>query len=173
MSYKANGSLEHAVAIDGEKRIDATERALAIRMAFEIKEKVRRYTPTAVRPPKVSAGVFQSERDNRRPGTLKDSWEIGKPYKIGNLLVIDIYTDDPIAPHVEYDTRPHPIRAKPGSVLRFRSSKTGEVVYATEVMHPGTTGVHMLARACAEVAGDADRIMRRVVADVWNRKIPA
>ena len=129
-----------------------TERAIAIRMAFEIKEKVRRYTPTAVRPPKVSAGVFRTERDDRKPGTLKDSWEIGKPYKVGNLMVIEIYTEDPIAPHVEYDTRPHPIKAKPGSVLRFRSSKTGEVVYATEVMHPGTTGVHMLARACAEVA---------------------
>ena len=171
MSYRSTGTLSQMVGVQAE-RIDATERALAIRMAYEIKDKVRRYTPTAVRPPRTSAGDFRSERADRKPGTLKDSWEIGKPIKVGNVMTIEVLTYDPIAPYVEHDTQAHRITAKPGSVLRFRSRKTGQVVYATSVLHPGTTGVHMLARACAEVSADADRIMRRIVADVWNRRIP-
>ena len=151
MSYKASGSLSHVVNV--EEDVDEIERALALRMAYEIQEAVRRLTPVAVRTPQVSAGVFARER-SRRPGTLKDSWEIGHLTKIGSVAMIEVYTEDPIAPYVEYDTQPHTIRAKPGSVLRFRSTKTGDVIYAAEVMHPGTTGVHMLAKACAQVAAD-------------------
>jgi Bacteriophage HK97-gp10, putative tail-component len=166
MAYRASGTLTQLVNVEDD--IDEVELALCLRMAYEIQEKVRRYTPTAIRPPKVTASVFAAER-SRRPGTLKDSWEIGHLAKLGNTSWIEVYTEDPIAPYVEYDTRPHPIRARPGSVLRFRSTKTGEVVYAAEVLHPGTTGVHMLARACAEVAADADRLMRGVVRRQWGR----
>ena len=166
MGYHASGTLSHLVNV--EEDINEVERALALRMAYEIQEKVRRYTPVAVRPPQVTAAQFRSER-TRRPGTLKDSWEIGHLTKIGSVAMIEVFTEDAIAPYVEHDTQPHRIRAKPGSVLRFRSSKTGDVIYAAEVLHPGTTGVHMMARACAEVAADADRLMRGVVRGVWGR----
>lgn len=166
MGYHATGTLSHLVNV--EEDIDGVERALALRMAYEIQEKVRRYTPVAVRPPKLSASAFRSER-SRRPGTLKDSWEVGHLTKIGSVAMIEVYTEDPIAPYVEYDTRPHIIRPRTASMLRFRSSKTGDVIYAAEVLHPGTTGVHMMARACAEVAADADRLMRGVVRGVWGR----
>jgi hypothetical protein len=166
VGYHATGSLSHLVNV--EEDINEVERALALRMAYEIQEKVRRYTPVAVRPPQVSAAAFRGER-NRRPGTLKDSWEIGHLTKIGSTAMIEVYTEDPIAPYVEHDTRPHTIRARAGSVLRFRSSRTGDVIYAAEVLHPGTTGVHMMARACAEVSADADRLMRGVVRGVWGR----
>jgi Bacteriophage HK97-gp10, putative tail-component len=170
VSYKSTGTLSHLV--DVEEDVDGIERALALRIAYEIQEAVRRLTPVAVRTPQVSASMFTRER-SRRPGTLKDSWEIGHLTKIGNVAMIEVYTEDPIAPYVEYDTQPHTIRAKPGSVLRFRSSKTGDVIYAAEVMHPGTTGVHMLARACAEVSAQADRLMAGVVRGVWGRPTSA
>lgn len=166
MSYHATGSLRALVDVDAE--VDHSAEMLCYRMAYEIQEKVRRYTPVAVRPPQVTPGVFRAERQ-RRPGTLKDSWDIGHLRHVGTVYSIEIYTDDPIAPYVEYDTRPHRIRAKHGSMLRFRSSKTGEVIYAAEVLHPGTTGVHMLARACAEVSADADRLMRSVLRGTWGR----
>jgi len=166
LSYKANGTL--TALVDVEADIDRTAEALAYRMAYEIHDKVRRYTPTAVRPPKVTPGAFAAERA-RKPGTLKDSWDIGHLRKVANVYTIDVYTEDPIAPHVEYDTKPHRIRARNASMLRFRSSKTGEVVYAAEVLHPGTTGVHMLLRACTEVQADADRLMRSVLRGTWGR----
>lgn len=167
MTYRASGSLSGLVDVEAD--LEETSRALALRMSHEIYDRVRRYTPVAVRPPDVSASTFRKERGGRRPGTLKDSWEIGHLAHIGDVSWIEVYTEDPIAPYVEYDTKPHRIRAKRAEFLRFRSSKTGEVIYAREVLHPGTTGVHMMARACAEVSAEADRLMAGIVRGVWGR----
>ena len=165
MSYKATDTLAHMITETADE--DDIEYQLAARIAYEIFDRVRKYTPVAVRPPKVSAATFRAER-HRRPGTLKDSWDIGHARRVAGRLVVEVFTDDPIAPHVEFDTQPHRIKARAGKYLRFRSSKTGQVVYAREVLHPGTTGVHMMGRACAEVSADADRIMASVLRGRWG-----
>jgi hypothetical protein len=72
------------------------------------------------------------------------------PIKTGNLrgsirvIVtmrgrLEIGPDVHIAPYawdVEYGTKPHIIKAKPGKVLRFEAG--GKVIYTREVHHPGT-----------------------------------
>lgn len=86
----------------------------------------------------------------RTPGTLKRSWRrrpmaqrVVSRGAVG--MKVEVYSTDPIAPYVEWDTRPHIIRPrKPGGKLRFRAWPTGELVYASFVRHPGTTGQHMM-----------------------------
>ena len=167
MGYKALGTVEGLVDLEDE--VKHVSEMMAYRMAYEILERVKRYTPVAVRQPNVGAGTFRSERGGRKPGTLKESWEIGHLRKVANRYVLGVYTEDPIAPYVEFDTRPHRIKAKPGKMLRFRSSRTGEVLYRASVLHPGTTGVHMMERAMAEVDADADRLLASTVRAQWGR----
>lgn len=93
---------------------------------------------------------FGHERP-RAPGTLKRSWYLdpdgvhrrrrGADY----AYIGQVKTDDPIAPFVENDTRPHIIRPKnPNGFLRFRLWPSGQLVFAKMVRHPGTTGHHMV-----------------------------
>ena len=57
---------------------------------------------------------------------------------------VNVRTDVDYAPYVEYDTRPHEIRPRRASALRFRA-RDGTIVYTQLVHHPGTKGQHMLA----------------------------
>lgn len=97
----------------------------------------------------------------RAPGTLKRSWyldPLGVKRRVtpfGPTFSAKVATDDPIAPFVEDDTRPHIIRPKrPGGMLRFRVWPSGIAVYARFVRHPGTTGQHMMLRAQQEARVD-------------------
>jgi hypothetical protein len=68
------------------------------------------------------------------------------------------WTDVDYAPFVEYDTRPHEIRARPGGALRFPVG--GMTVFAARVQHPGTKGHHMF-RARRRLGGGEPRARRR------------
>jgi hypothetical protein len=96
---------------------------------------------------------IQGHTPARTPGTLKRSWRrrpgVQRTAARGAVgMRAEVYTEDPIAPFVENDTRPHIIRPKhPGGKLRFRTWPTGEIVFANVVRHPGTTGAHMVLTA--------------------------
>lgn len=120
----------------------------------------------------------------RAPGSLRRSWRSGDVRVDGRVFTVEISTDDPIAPMVEWPTRPHLIkpsaskeaiaeakfRAKhPGSTangpfarLRFRD-RSGQVIYATMVHHPGTHGAYMMTRALATIDEEWPLIAQRVI----------
>jgi hypothetical protein len=133
---------------------------------------VKRKTPVADLPPGVTP-----EMRGRVPGTLKESWYTSDVERIpsrtgGEARAVESLTDDPVAPHVEYPTRPHLIRPRldrapasvtatgkprrmggdPQAALRFINA-FGQVVYAHEIWHPGTQGTHMMRDALAEIEG--------------------
>lgn len=127
------------------------------------RDRVAMRTPVA-RLPEAYRGNFGAwiKDRGRKPRTLRDSWK-RTPVERSTRLVaahfVDVYTEDEVASHVEWDTRPHTIRAKmridPDSgelrqgALRFPSGPTFR--YAVEVWHPGTTGVHMMRDTQAEL----------------------
>jgi hypothetical protein len=110
----------------------------------------------------------------RAPGTLKRSWRrrlgVRREFRRGSVaMVSEVYTNDPIAPFVENDTRPHVIRPKnPNGFLRFRVWPTGELVFARMVRHPGTTGQHMMLAATNAASIEFHHIARGPVQD-WAR----
>jgi hypothetical protein len=138
-------------------------------------DEVVRRTPIATLPPGVTALMR-----GRVPGTLRESWKTSEVEGGGKLKplnkaqvdkrAVEEYTEDPIGPLVEWPTKPHVIRPRidraPASVvatgkprgtvqdgrahLRY-VNRFGRVVYAKEVHHPGTQGVHMMRDALAEV----------------------
>jgi hypothetical protein len=150
---------------------DAVDRT-AKRAGEALHDGVRKRTPVANPPPGLTASQFAGSR-GRAPGTLKASWRTGKVEKTRSATgverrSVEEYTEDPIAPHVEWPTRPHVIRPRldrgaasvlatgrprrlgndPMARLRFVTAG-GRVVYAAEVHHPGTQGVHMMRDSLA------------------------
>lgn len=126
----------------------------------DLKNRVERRTPVAkdtaaVRASFATLQAWHGSRGGRLPGELKRSWKVGEVEVVlnasGERRRIDVYTLDPVAPHVEWDTRPHLIEPrKPGGVLTIPTE--AGMVFAKVVHHPGTRGVHMMATALAEVA---------------------
>lgn len=170
MPYRQQGSM--ADLLD-DAPIDQAARRTTERVGHLLHERVTFHTPVAVLPP----GGTIDERDGRRPGTLKDSWKVGEMTVAmdGQGYSIDVYTDDPIAPYVEYPVAPHEIRPRrPDGMLRFRG-RDGSVIYAKLVHHPGHFGAFMMATSLAEVAAqwqaigkeELDRAMRE-----WTRSAP-
>ncbi len=143
MGYRQDGDL--ADLFDDEPIIAFTRR-VAERVQERLLELVTEFTPVA--PP-------DPDRD-RKPGTLRDSWEKGSITFDGRRFEIEVFTMDPVGPHVEYPTRPHIIRPRPergpGAMLRFRVD--GNVVYAKEVHHPGTKGSFMMTRALDQIQNE-------------------
>jgi hypothetical protein len=169
--YSANADLQDLFA---PEPLERSITRVTERVGERLTETVRRNTPVAVAPPGLSPTQFAGGR-GRAPGTLKNSWQTsdvehrrtaaGTPGR-----AIESYTLDPIAPHVEYPTRPHLIRPSkdrraasvlatskrqraggdPQAALRFVNAH-GRVVFANEVHHPGTQGTHMMRDALAEV----------------------
>jgi hypothetical protein len=154
MGYRADGKLEHfgrpelmvAAAIRTVDRVD--DRML---------ELTKEHTPIAKPPPGLSAEDFAwwlRSRHGRAPGSLRESWRVGEIEVIdgGKLVRKDVYTNDPIAPYVEYPTLPHIIiPRRPGGLLHFFNEHGGSV-YAVIVHHTGTKGSFMLTTAQAEIA---------------------
>jgi hypothetical protein len=66
--------------------------------------------------------------------------------------VVYIGSDNRIALIHHEGTRPHPIAAKPGRMLRF--AHRGKIVYAHAVMHPGTRPNHYLSDNLRRVVVD-------------------
>lgn len=130
---------------------DAQRRTVE-RVGPELHRRTVEHTPVAHPPPGHAAEWLESRK--RAPGTLKASWRVGEVTVniAGEVMSIDVYTNDRIAPYVEYPTVPHLIVPRnPGGVLRFWD-KLGKTIYATIVHHTGTRGSYMLTTALAEVA---------------------
>jgi hypothetical protein len=140
----------------------------------ELTKEVRRRTPVASPPPGLSRYQFMALR-GRAPGSLKESWETSDVEHSKTLtgverLAVESFTEDPIAPHVEWDTQPHVIRPRvdraPASVTATGNPRLpgtnpraalrwidafGRVRYANEVHHPGTQGKHMMRNSLSEL----------------------
>lgn len=162
MGYKAQGNL--ADFGKTEAMVAAQERAVA-RVGQLLQERVRVYTPVAKPPPGAEQEWLESRK--RQPGTLRDSWQVGEVVVVDgeNRMTIDVYTNDSIAPYVEYPTMPHIIIPKNPSGMLMFWDKLGNKVYATIVHHTGTKGSFMMATAIAEVAV----MWQEIGADEMNR----
>jgi hypothetical protein len=173
VGYTANADLQDLFDAAPLRR---SCRRIVRRATEAIKDGAARRSPIAEPPPGVSGTEFAGGR-GRAPGTLKASWydtdvdETRAPSGVPRFSA-EAATDDPVAPHVEWPTRPHLIRPRadraPASVretgrprrggsdpqarLRF-INRNGRVVYASEVWHPGTQGTHMMRDSLAEVDG--------------------
>lgn len=106
----------------------------------------------------------QGFKVDRAPGTLKRSWRL-RPNtervreRGATGYSREVYTEDPVAPFVENDTRPHTIRPRHASHLVFRVWPTGRLVRAKVVHHPGTRGAHMVLTAVNAAHVNFDRIV--------------
>lgn len=172
MAYRGGELADLAPALDrGVRRFG---RQATRKVGDDLRRRVRRHTPTA-KPgaPEIvasygSSGAWIRARGGRRPGTLKTSWQVTDVrvlvrYAGGLRYAVIVYTLDPVAPHVEYPTKPHRIRAKkPGGALTIPTRQG--MVLRREVHHPGTQGSYMMARALQEVAAT----WRATVQAEWN-----
>jgi G3E family GTPase len=74
----------------------------------------------------------------RKPASLKDDTR-SRVVKFGrHTRVLKLEWSKPYAPYIEYGTRPHRIVARSRGRLRFFSKKSGRIVFARAVNHPGT-----------------------------------
>jgi hypothetical protein len=151
MGYEADGKLEDF--FHPEPMIECARRTTE-RVGADLKDRVAHHTPVA-KPPSGSVAAEWEAARKRIPGTLKESWQIGEVTVTSNgaRLTIPVFTDDPVAPYVEWDTQPHLIVPKDQltGVLRYWDT-SGNIVFAQVVHHPGTKGAHMMATALTEVA---------------------
>lgn len=138
----------------------------------DLRRRVRRHTPIAkpgaaeIMASYGSSSAWIRARGGRTPGTLWESWRVGEVQVLlgGRVRSVEVYTLDPVAPHVEWDTIPHIIAVKRARALTIPTR--GGMVYAKVVNHPGTRGVHMMATALLEVAASWER----TVASEWARE---
>lgn len=146
---------------------------------------VARRTPVA-RIPAAYKGDFEewiADRGGRVPRTLRDAWRRSGVINVEGMgLRVTIDNPDPIVKYVEFDTKPHAIRAKQrvgkdgalyqGS-LRFPSGPV--FIHRVEVWHPGTTGVHMLRDGAAEIevthVSIAERVLDEAAATYHQRYV--
>lgn len=156
MSYRATRSV--ADLFDAAP-LEMAARRIAKRCQERLLELVREYTPVAEAPEGADVEDWLDRRV-RAPGTLRDSWEEGEIEVMSHGRIrVSVLTRDEVAPHVEYPTKPHVIRARRVSYLRFWMG--GEVVYRRAVFHPGTEGAFMMGRALAQLRREWELIARR------------
>lgn len=148
---------------------DRAARRMTARAGGAVTKGAARRTPVADIPQGLTADQFSGGR-GRVPGYMKRSWRTGRVEELpAERYGIDSYTEDPVAPHVEWDTRPHtfgpspsrapasvvatgkPRRAGTDPAARLRFYVGGRAVYAAEVSHPGTQGQHMMRDSLTEV----------------------
>lgn len=167
MSYHSNADLADLFR---PEPLDLATHRIVRRVGEDLQSRVRHHSPVAG-PPAASVTADWLAARHRRPGHLRDSWQVGEVEVIlaGELLRIAVYTLDPVAPHVEWDTAPHLIVPKdPNGMLRYWD-RFGNLVFAKVVHHPGTRGKHMMATSLVEVAATWQRIGREEVRR-WSRE---
>jgi hypothetical protein len=104
---------------------------------------------TPISPPQDP--VERAVRLRKRPrGTLRESIEQKAVVRTRNGYESGCETHDPIAPHVEWNTRPHEIRPIPPN-RRLAFVKDGKWMFPRVVHHPGTTGQAMFRIGAAMV----------------------
>lgn len=169
MPYKQSAPLE---SLFDEAPLDLALLRAAERAQDRLMTLVKRYTPVSNDPGSAEKG--------RAPGTLRDSWQEGEVEILASgRLRVTVFTERPEAPHVEYPTRPHLITPRadraPASVVSTQQPRgdaseetptpalrfyvDGRVVYAREVMHPGTQGSFMMHRAIDQMRLELPRIL--------------
>lgn len=169
MGFTPEGTLEHFF---DPSYVDDVGKAITDGVGDRMLSGVKHRTPIADLPEAYRGDLpaFVEDRGGRVPGTLRDRWKrTPVTGRTGSGLRVVVWNGDPVAEHVEWDTRPHLIRAKmragphgtyQGS-LRFPSGPVFR--HAVEVWHPGTTGVHMMRDTEAEIEAsweaDAERII--------------
>lgn len=108
---------------------------------------------------------------SRPRGTARESI-LRTPAKLrrrvgGPAYVSVVYTEDPIFPYIEWNTRPHRIAPTPehraraeaeGRRAMLRFFQNGRLRYAESVMHPGTVGQHPFARAAAFLEAESGHL---------------
>jgi hypothetical protein len=144
--------------------VDRAADRMVKRVGDYMHDRVTLHTPVANPPAGVGRAEWIEARGGRRPGRLKRSWRIGRVERYasagGERTRIEVFTMDPVAPHVEWPTRPHLIRPRRAAgVLRFWLG-AGARVFAAFVEHPGTQGSFMMGTTLAEA-----EIRWRVVAN--------
>lgn len=166
MGYTATGSLEDLFP---EHFVEEANARISKAVSEEWLKKLKKKTPVAKLPEayKGDAGEWIEDRGGRRPGTARDSWETGEFEVTAEGAVVEVKSDDPVMPHIEWDTRPHVIRArKPDGWLRFPSGPVFR--FARRVFHPGTDGQHMMRDSGAEMETEwvaiAERELERMAA---------
>lgn len=163
MPYIADRKVEDLI---NPAAVPRAGRRMTLKGGRRLHDETRRLTPVHVPEP-------GAETRLRKPGDLRRSVKRGvitDHVGVGTSgWQVRVYTDDPVAPHVEWSTRPHDIRPRadraPASVVQtgrprgtrqdgraaLRFTIGGRVTYARVVRHPGTRGVHMFARAATKV----------------------
>lgn len=104
---------------------------------------------------------------SRPRGTARESIVRGPVRRhtsmLGRGYEVRVYTEDPVFPDIEWNTKPHLISPTPehkaraaaeGRKAMLRYYKGG-IRYAASVMHPGTTGQHPFSRAAAFIEAEA------------------
>lgn len=154
MPYRANKDFADMYPL--EPTIEASRR-MAQTGTQELHDEARDRTPVNADP---------QPHSKRAPGTMKRSWRVIDAHPTANGFAGEAVNDDRAAEFVEWDTRPHVIRPKTARSLRWYED--GVPVFAAEVHHPGTQGVHMMRDAAAVIDANFDRIL---AADVerWRR----
>jgi hypothetical protein len=182
MGYRGEALVDLVPPLDrGLRRFG---RRAAKKVGDDLHQRVRRHTPVAkpgaaaIMASYGGSGAWIRARGGRVPGTLKESWQVGDAEveltgSAGLRYRVPVFTFDPVAPHVEWDTMPHLILPrKPGGVLTIPT--VGGMVFATLVHHPGTRGAHMMATALAEVAASWEATVREEWATearrVWSAR---
>ncbi|HEX7088736.1 MAG TPA: hypothetical protein VF192_01290 [Longimicrobiales bacterium] len=178
--------------------LNAARRTVA-RTGEAITEGAADRSPVADPPAGVAKTAFEGRR-GRKAGTLRDSWLTGEVEfdptgpRGAPVFGIDSYTEDPVAPHVEWPTRPHLIKPSPDRAAasvrttgKPRRAGTdpqaalmwigpgGQPRFAREVQHPGTQGVHMMRDSLAEAevtwqtVGEAEmEVWARETTELWR-----
>lgn len=146
-----------------ERAIGRMGRQTAERVGGDLKNRVRRHTPVARQTQAIRASYPSREAwvkaRGREPGTLRDSWLVGELKVTRTVYSIPVLTYDPVAPHVEWPTRPHFILPKHAERLTIPT--VGGMAYSTGVEHPGTQGSHMMATALAEIVASWQAAAKR------------
>jgi hypothetical protein len=128
---------------------------------------VRRNTPIDTNP--------YRDRPGRPRGALRASIE-RTPVERGRSALGTgwggrVFTEDPIAPFVEWDTAAHMIFPRtPGGTLHWRDRATGEDRFSRGVRHPGTKGQHMFSIGAAITEHELHAIFRPAL-DVWEKAV--
>jgi hypothetical protein len=138
-------------------------RAIADKGADRLMEAVKTRTPIDT--------SYSPLPQSRPRGTARESVVRG-PVKqrsspIGPRYEGRVYTEDPVFPYIEWNTRPHIIRPTPEHIAQaaaegrramLRYFSGGGIRYARQVLHPGTTGQHPFARAEAFIEAEVSHM---------------
>lgn len=134
---------------------------------------VKHHTPTADLPAAYHGdyAAWIEDRGGRKPGTLRERWRRTKVQGgAGYGLKVVVFNPDPVARLVEWNTRPHLIKAKMRTrddggtyqgLLRYPNGPVFK--YNVEVWHPGTQGQHMMRNSLAEIEATWSRTGERIL----------